>query len=85
LAADNDWKDMIMDVDPSTSVNIEPVIEGSERIELSHAGGELHQSIEEEMEEEIIVEYVLSLSCILELISVACSGTGVLNKIVWID
>ncbi|KAJ7805132.1 hypothetical protein B0H14DRAFT_3091661 [Mycena olivaceomarginata] len=51
-----------MDVDPSTS--------GSERIELSHAGGELRQSIEEEMEEEIIVEYVLSLSCILELISV---------------
>jgi hypothetical protein len=85
LAADDDWEDMSMDVDPSTSVNIDAIMEGSERIELSHAGGELRQSIEEEMEEEIIVEYVLSLSCILELISVVGGGTGVLNEIVRID
>ncbi|KAJ7824184.1 hypothetical protein B0H14DRAFT_3088802 [Mycena olivaceomarginata] len=56
LAADDDWEDMSMDVDPSTSVNIDAIMEGSERIELSHAGGELRQSIEEEMEEEIIVD-----------------------------
>ncbi|KAJ7681542.1 hypothetical protein B0H14DRAFT_3101747 [Mycena olivaceomarginata] len=62
LAADDDWEDMSMDVDPSTSVNIDAVLEGSERIELSHAGGELRQSIEEEMEEEIIIE-VAHASC----------------------
>jgi hypothetical protein len=76
---------MSMDVDPSTSVNIDAVLEGSERIELSHAGGELRQSIEEEMEEEIIIEYVLLLSCIPELISVADGGTGGLDEIAQID
>jgi hypothetical protein len=85
LAAGNDWEDMSMDVDPSTSVNIDAVMEGSERIELSHIGGELRQSIEEEMEEEIIVEYVISCSCILELISVVGGGTGVLDEIAGID
>ncbi|KAJ7729123.1 hypothetical protein B0H14DRAFT_3169252 [Mycena olivaceomarginata] len=54
LAADKEWEDMDEDSESSLSINIDGVMDGSELIELSHAGGELHESIEDELEEEIV-------------------------------
>ncbi|KAJ7304810.1 hypothetical protein DFH08DRAFT_825365, partial [Mycena albidolilacea] len=54
LAADKEWEDMDEDSESSLSINIDGVMDGSELIELSHAGGELHESIEDDLEEEIV-------------------------------
>ncbi|KAF8166410.1 hypothetical protein K438DRAFT_1775096 [Mycena galopus ATCC 62051] len=57
LAADNEWEDVGEDWENSLSVNIDGVMDGSEQIDLSHAGGELHQSIEDDLEEEIVSKW----------------------------
>ncbi|KAJ7315101.1 hypothetical protein DFH08DRAFT_926900 [Mycena albidolilacea] len=54
LVADKEWEDMDEDSESSLSINIDGVMDGSELIEFSHAGGELHESIEDDLEEEIV-------------------------------
>lgn len=53
LAAEDDNIDEM--AEGSNWVDIDAVMEGSERIELSHAGGELQDSLAEGIEEEISV------------------------------
>ncbi|KAF8143148.1 hypothetical protein K438DRAFT_1876673 [Mycena galopus ATCC 62051] len=53
LAADNEWEDVGGYSEASSSVGIDGIMDGSEQIELSHAGGELLQSIEDDLEQEI--------------------------------
>jgi hypothetical protein len=62
LAADKEWEDMDEDSESSLSINIDGVMDGSELIELSHAGGELHESIEDDLEEEIVSRCVTNYS-----------------------
>jgi hypothetical protein len=46
-------EDLDYDPESDSMVDFDRVLDGSERIELSHAGGELHDTLADEIEEEV--------------------------------